>query len=60
MLKIIRFNPVEISDVLFHVLDYLDLLRMEVEPPISAGASNVSHSADGRNTYSRRKHHNTI
>ena len=31
MLKIIRFNPVEISDVLFHVLDYLDLLGMEVE-----------------------------
>lgn len=33
MLKIIRFNPVEISDVLFHVLDYLDLLGMVVEPP---------------------------
>ena len=29
--RIIRFNPVEISDVLFHVLDYLDLLGMEVE-----------------------------
>lgn len=41
MLKIIRFNPVEISDVLFHVLDYLDLLGMEVEPPFFGRGINL-------------------
>lgn len=60
MLKIIRFNPVEISDVLFHVLDYLDLLGMEVELSLYGRDFYLFHSAEGKNTYSRRKHHNTI
>lgn len=29
--RIVKGETVEISDVLFHVLDYLDLLGMEVE-----------------------------
>lgn len=33
MLEIIRFDSVEVGNVFFHVLDYLDLLGMEVEPP---------------------------
>ena len=33
VLEIIRFDSVEVRDVLFHVLDYLDLFGMEVEPP---------------------------
>ena len=51
MLEILRFDPVEIGDVPFHVLDNLDLLGMEVEPPFSAGASTVSHSAEGAGTH---------
>ena len=48
MLKIIRFNPVEISDVLFHVLDYLDLLGMEVELSLYGRDFIFSHSAKVR------------
>lgn len=34
MLKIIRFDSVEAGDVIFHVLDYLDLFGIEVEPAL--------------------------
>ena len=35
-LEILRFDPVEARDVLFHVLDYLDLFGMEVESPLNS------------------------
>lgn len=36
MLEILRLDPVEVCDVLFHVLDYLDLFRIEIESPFNS------------------------
>ena len=36
MLEILRLDPVEVRDVLFHVLDYLDLFRIEIESPFNS------------------------
>ena len=36
MLEIIWFDSVEVRDVLFHVLDYLDLFRIKIESPFNS------------------------